>query len=168
MIFTKVGRFVIMKKINIYITQTFKGNLAAGNGKFYIVLELINKDGSTNPNTRQHMKGYTNTTKNRLALLACIEALSHVTEVCDITLHIDSHYIAGNEGRLVKWTEAGWISGGNQIKNQDLWRKYQEAAACHILSVCAEKKHCYQIASYIQLKKDIPMNIDRRGSTYEE
>lgn len=151
-----------MRKINIYITQTFQGNLKSGKGKFCIYMELVNSDGTTNPNTRMHMKGYTGTTKNRLALLACIEALSHVTEPCEIAIHIDSQYMAGNEGRLSRWEEAGWISGQGQVKNQDLWKRYRQAAGSHVVTIAAEKKHSYQGASYVQLKKEIELKEDKR------
>lgn len=149
-----------MRKIDIYITQNFKGKMESGEGKFYIVLELIDNEGV--PHTREHLKGYTGTTKNRLALLACIEALSHVTESCEITIHIDSQYMAGNEGRISRWEAAGWISGQGQVKNQDLWKKYRAAAGNHVVTIVAEKKHSYQGASYVQLKKEIEMIEDRR------
>lgn len=149
-----------MRKINIYITQTFRGRLDGGEGKFYIVLELIDQEGI--PHTREHMKGYTNTTKNRLDLLACIEALSHVTEACEITIYIDSRYMAGNEGRLSRWEAEGWISGQGQIKNQDLWKQYREAAEKHLVTILAMKDHSYRNVSNMELRKEIELQEDRR------
>lgn len=151
-----------MRKINIYITQIFKGKLESGEGKFCIYLELVNEDGTANPNTRMHKKGYTGTTKNRLAILACIEALSHVTECCEITIHIDSQYMAGNEGRISRWEASGWISGQGQVKNQDLWKHYRTAAGSHEITIVAEKRHSFRHVAYMELQKEIELIEDKR------
>lgn len=157
-----------MKKINIYITQIFKGRLDSGEGRFCIYLELVNRDGTANPNTRMHKKGYTGTTKNRLALLSCIEALSHVTECCEITIHIDSHYMAGNEGKLSRWEESGWICGQGQIKNRDLWKRYMELADNHQITVVAEKEHSFRHVAYRELQSEVELYQDSREDKKEE
>lgn len=149
-----------MRQINIYITQTFRGRLESGEGKFYIVLEWINRKGE--PCTREHRKGYRNTTKNRLALLACIEALSHVTEPCEVTICIDSNYMAGNEGRLSRWEAEGWIGTQGQVRNQDLWQRYRELANRHVVTVLAMKDHSYRNISNIELRKETELQEDRQ------
>lgn len=152
----------MMRKINIYITQTFKGRLDGGEGRFCIYLELVNKDGTANPNTRMHKKGYTGTTRNRLALLACLEALSYVTECCEITIYIDSHYMAGNEGKLARWMESGWITGQGQVKNRELWERYRELSEGHEITVVAEKKHAFRNVAYWEIQEGVELVADER------
>lgn len=152
-----------MKKINIYITETFRGRLESGEGKYCIYLELVRSDGRTSPDTRNHTGGFFGTTRNRLALLACIEALTHVIESCIITIYIDSHYMAGNEGNLARWEASGWMGSQRAVRNRDLWSRYHELARNHLVTIKAEKKHPYQGVSYMELKKEITMREDRRG-----
>lgn len=132
-----------MKKISIYVDIDYKGNFACGEGKISIVLEMMRGDV---PVTKEHFWGYKETTKNRIALLACIAALSYVKEGCEITIHIDSPYVTGSVEHLVKWQQEGLESK----KNSDLWKKYIAAAENHLIEFVNEKENEYSRAMAVQ------------------
>lgn len=84
------------------------------------------------------------TTNNRMELTAAVEALSSLTEPCAVTLVTDSQYLkkAFTEGWLRSWQRNGWKTSGKQpVKNQDLWERLLELAACHKLSWSWTKGH---------------------------
>jgi len=132
-----------MKKISIYIDIDYKGNFACGEGKISIVLEMIRNNI---PYTKTHFRGYKGTTKNRIALLACIAALSYVKEGCEITMHIDSTYVTNSAESLNKWQQDGLESK----KNSDLWKKYIRAAENHLIDFVNEKENEYSRAMAVQ------------------
>ncbi|MBR3770717.1 MAG: hypothetical protein IKL07_00455 [Clostridium sp.] len=133
-----------MQQINVYIEQQFIGNFKAGDGKFSVVLEL-NKDGR--PRTREHYRGYRGTTKNRLAILSCIEALNHITKPCEITIFIDSPYMQTSS----RWLES-WIKEGLEgRKNADLWAKYYKLSSQHLITIENKKVNDYSPAMRMQL-----------------
>lgn len=147
---------VQLEKIDIYIEQAYSGNFATGQGKFSVVLEVIKND---QPVTREHFKGYKNTTKNRLPILACIEALKYIKKPCEIEIHIDSPYMAASIRLLDRWTKEGL----DNHKNADLWKKYIELAEQHLISITQEKRNEYSPAMKIQLGvKEILMIEDYR------
>lgn len=77
--------------------------------------------------------GEANTTNNRMELMAAIHALEALTEPCEVLLHTDSRYVQqGISEWLPGWKRRGWkTSGGDAVKNQDLWQRLDEAARRH-------------------------------------
>ena len=73
------------------------------------------------------------TTNNRMELMGAIMALEALTEPCTAVLYTDSKYVQqGISQWLPKWLRAGWkTSGGQMVKNRDLWERLQLAAARH-------------------------------------
>lgn len=73
------------------------------------------------------------TTNNRMELMAAIAALEALSAPCEVTLHTDSQYVQkGLTEWLPGWIRRGWkTSGGDPVKNQDLWQRLQQAAARH-------------------------------------
>ena len=73
------------------------------------------------------------TTNNRMELMAAIAALEALSAPCEVTLHTDSQYVQkGLTEGLPGWIRRGWkTSGGDPVKNQDLWQRLQQAAARH-------------------------------------
>jgi ribonuclease HI len=73
------------------------------------------------------------TTNNRMELMAAIAALEALSAPCEVTLHTDSQYVQkGLTEWLPGWIRRGWkTSGGEPVKNQDLWQRLQQAAARH-------------------------------------
>ena len=73
------------------------------------------------------------TTNNRMELSAAIAALEALTRACDVELHTDSQYLRGGvTGWMANWKRNGWrTSDKKPVKNEDLWRRLDEARARH-------------------------------------
>jgi ribonuclease HI len=56
-------------------------------------------------------------------------------EACTVTLHTDSQYLRGGvTGWLATWKRNGWrTSDKKPVKNEDLWRRLDEAVATHVI-----------------------------------
>lgn len=74
----------------------------------------------------------TNTTNNRMELMAAIRALERTS---NITIVTDSQYVKqGIETWIHKWNQNNWkTSTGNPVKNQDLWEKLDNLCKPHTL-----------------------------------
>ena len=82
---------------------------------------------------RELWGGETDTTNNRMELLATIEALNALTKPCRVELHTDSQYVKnGITQWLGLWKARGWrtMSKG-AVKNEDLWRRLDDARLRH-------------------------------------
>jgi len=73
------------------------------------------------------------TTNNRMELLAAISALEALKRPCGIDLHTDSQYLRGGvTGWMKNWKRNGWRTADRKpVKNDDLWRRLDEAATPH-------------------------------------
>ena len=73
------------------------------------------------------------TTNNRMELMAAIQALESLTRKSKIRLHTDSVYVRnGIISWLPNWKRNGWRTASKQpVKNGDLWRRLDAAAAKH-------------------------------------
>jgi ribonuclease HI len=82
---------------------------------------------------REIWGGETATTNNRMELTAAIEALAALTRPARVELHTDSQYVRnGITQWLPLWKARGWrtMSKG-AVKNEDLWRRLDEARLRH-------------------------------------
>ncbi len=68
-----------------------------------------------------------------MELTAAIEALELLTRPCAVSLHTDSQYLRGGvTGWIEGWKRNGWrTSDRKPVKNEDLWRRLETAAARH-------------------------------------
>jgi ribonuclease HI len=84
-------------------------------------------------NERDIWGGTPDTTNNRMELTAAIEALEVLKRPCRIELHTDSQYLRnGITQWLGLWKARGWRTlSKKEVKNEDLWRRLDEAAARH-------------------------------------
>ena len=75
----------------------------------------------------------TETTNNRMELLAAISALDTLTRSCVVQLTTDSQYVKkGITEWLPQWKKRDWRNAaGKPVKNQDLWQRLDEAAQRH-------------------------------------
>jgi ribonuclease HI len=73
------------------------------------------------------------TTNNRMELLAAIEALAALTRPSEVQLTTDSQYVRQGITRWVaKWKLNGWKTSNRQIvKNRDLWERLDALALTH-------------------------------------
>jgi ribonuclease HI len=73
------------------------------------------------------------TTNNRMELIAAIEALSALKRASKVLLHTDSKYVMDGVTKWIHgWKKNGWKTADKKpVKNEDLWRKLDEANARH-------------------------------------
>ncbi|KAB1441921.1 ribonuclease HI [Pseudodesulfovibrio senegalensis] len=77
-------------------------------------------------NRKELSQGYSDTTNNRMELLAVIRGLETLTRSCDVQLWTDSKYVqqAITKGWLKNWQRNGWKTAAKKpVKNQDLWQQ---------------------------------------------
>ncbi|MEC9197071.1 ribonuclease HI [Donghicola tyrosinivorans] len=77
--------------------------------------------------------GEADTTNNRMELLAAINALEALERPSTITVVTDSAYVKGGITQwLYGWKKNGWkTSTKKPVKNEDLWRRLDEARQRH-------------------------------------
>ncbi|HHH36430.1 MAG TPA: ribonuclease HI [Gammaproteobacteria bacterium] len=73
------------------------------------------------------------TTNNRMELTAAIRALESLKRPCHVRLTTDSEYVKkGISEWMANWKRRGWKTAARKpVKNADLWRRLDEAAARH-------------------------------------
>jgi ribonuclease HI len=76
------------------------------------------------------------TTNNRMELTAVIEALGALKKPCEVILYTDSSYVQkGITEWIHAWKARGWKTADKKpVKNDDLWRALDAAAARHRIS----------------------------------
>ncbi|KAA5805327.1 ribonuclease HI [Alkalicaulis satelles] len=76
------------------------------------------------------------TTNNRMELMAAIMALEALKRPCRVRLVTDSTYVRDGVTRWLRtWKSNGWkTSAKKPVKNEDLWRRLDAAAARHEIS----------------------------------
>jgi ribonuclease HI len=89
------------------------------------------------------------TTNNRMELIAAISALEALTRPCDIVLHTDSQYVRqGVTSWIETWKRNGWRTADRKpVKNEDLWRRLDEARARHAVDWRWVKGHAGDAAN---------------------
>lgn len=113
-----------MKAVVIHTDGACRGN--PGPGGWGVLLECNGQDKTL-------CGGEADTTNNRMELTAAIMALEALRQPCEVTLHTDSTYVKqGLTEWLPGWRARGWLTASRKpVKNQDLWRRLDAAAARH-------------------------------------
>lgn len=94
---------------------------------------LVARNGDDIVKERELSGGAPDTTNNRMELLAAIAALEALERPSQITVVTDSAYVKGGiTAWLHAWKQNGWRTTSKKpVKNEDLWRRLDEAAARH-------------------------------------
>ena len=94
---------------------------------------LLAREGDQVVKERELSGGEAMTTNNRMELLAAINALESLDRPSAITVVTDSAYVKGGITEwLANWKRRGWRTASNEpVKNDDLWRRLEAAAAPH-------------------------------------
>jgi len=113
-----------MKTVEIHTDGACLGN--PGPGGWGALLRFGGRE-------RELSGGDAATTNNRMELMGAIMALEALTEPCTAVLYTDSKYVQqGISEWMPKWLRSGWkTSGGQPVKNRDLWERLHAAAARH-------------------------------------
>jgi len=86
---------------------------------------------------REHRReisgGESETTNNRMELMAVIRSLESLKRPCPVTVHTDSAYVMrGVTEWLRDWKRRGWRTASRKpVKNVDLWQRLEAAMHEH-------------------------------------
>lgn len=109
-----------MKHVEIYTDGACSGN--PGPGGWGTIMRW-------NGHEKELSGGETETTNNRMELLAVIRGLEALTRRCRVDLYTDSQYVQkGVTEWMQGWKKKGWPE---RIKNQDLWQQLDQQLARH-------------------------------------
>ena len=105
--------------VNLYTDGACKGNPGPGGWGVVII-----KNGKQ---VDEIYGGETNTTNNRMELLAVIHGLNQIEKADMVRVNTDSMYVKnGITSWINKWVENGWKTAAKKdVANKDLWLKLQ-------------------------------------------
>lgn len=94
---------------------------------------LVARSGGTDLKTRELSGGEAETTNNRMELMAAITALETLGRATPVTVVTDSAYVKDGVTKWIHgWKRNGWKTAAKKpVKNEDLWRRLDTAAARH-------------------------------------
>jgi ribonuclease HI len=94
---------------------------------------LIARDGGKVVKQRELSGGEAETTNNRMELLAAISALETLERATAVTIVTDSVYVKDGFTKWIHgWKARGWKTAAKKpVKNEDLWRRLDDAAQRH-------------------------------------
>lgn len=136
-------REILMEKakVNLYTDGAARGN-PEGPGGYGAILQFTDRMGTLHE--REYSGGFEKTTNNRMELLAAIVGLEALTKPCTVELFSDSQYLvkAFTEHWIDNWQRKNWrTSGGDEVKNRELWIRLLAAAKPHEISFQWVKGH---------------------------
>ena len=108
----------------IYADGACRGN--PGPGGWGVLLRAGGRE-------REFCGGEVQTTNNRMELIAVIEGLLLLTQRSKVRVYTDSQYVQkGISEWIHDWKRRGWRTADRKpVKNEDLWRKLDEASRAH-------------------------------------
>ena len=123
-----------MKEITVYTDGACSGN--PGPGGWAAIL----KYGRA---VKELSGGESETTNNRMELLAVIAGLEALKERCAVELWSDSQYVVNalNNGWLRDWKRRGWKRRDGELKNPELWQRLDELLQRHSVAAHWVKGH---------------------------
>ncbi len=128
-----------MPELFAYTDGACSGN--PGPGGWGALLQA--KTGDAVVKERELKGGEADTTNNRMELLAAINALEALERPSTITVVTDSAYVKGGITEWLRsWKRNNWRTATKKpVKNEDLWRRLDEAAARHQVTWTWVKGH---------------------------
>ncbi len=80
--------------------------------------------------------GETDTTNNRMELMAAIQALESLSRDCEVKITTDSVYVKNGITEWIEnWKKRGWRTANKKpVKNVDLWKRLDAIAQKHKVS----------------------------------
>ena len=87
--------------------------------------------------------GETDTTNNRMELMAAIQGLEALNRGVHVRLYTDSTYVKdGITTWIHKWKQNNWRTAGRKpVKNVELWQRLEQALVDHIVEWCWVRGH---------------------------
>ena len=114
-------------RVNIFTDGACSGN--PGPGGWAVILRAGKHE-------RELSGGDPATTNNRMELTAVIRALEALKQPSAAVVHTDSRYVMDGATKWMKnWKKNGWRTADKKpVKNAELWRALEDAAARHSVS----------------------------------
>ncbi len=119
------------QKVEIYTDGAARGN-PNGPGGYGCIIRYIDTEGKLHE--REYSEGFSQTTNNRMELMAAITGLEKLIKPCEVVLYSDSKYLtdAFNKCWIDGWIRRGWKRGKNEeVKNVELWQRLLKAMEPH-------------------------------------
>jgi len=115
------------QRVTVYTDGACKGNPGPGGWGALLIC---------NGSERELKGGEALTTNNRMELMAAIMALETLKRPCTVDLFTDSQYVRqGITSWMSGWKARGWKTADRKpVKNEDLWRRLDEARNRHDVS----------------------------------
>ncbi|KPQ10992.1 MAG: ribonuclease HI [Saliniramus fredricksonii] len=115
------------QRVTVYTDGACKGNPGPGGWGALLIY---------NGKERALKGGEELTTNNRMELMAAIMALETLKRPCAVDLFTDSQYVRqGITSWMQGWKARGWKTADRKpVKNEDLWRRLDEARNRHDVS----------------------------------
>ncbi|MGK0499957.1 MAG: ribonuclease HI [Oceanicoccus sp.] len=116
-----------MKHVELFTDGACRGN--PGPGGWGALIRLPGNHDSE----KGLSGGDTETTNNRMELMAAIRGLATLTEGCQVDLYTDSKYVLqGMTEWIVGWKAKGWKTAAKKpVKNVDLWQQLDSQVQRH-------------------------------------
>ncbi len=113
-----------MTRVDVYTDGACSGNPGPGGWGALMI---------SGDNEREISGGESDTTNNRMELMAAIMALETMKRGVEIHLHTDSTYVRDGITKWIhSWKKNGWrTSAKKPVKNADLWQRLEAAADRH-------------------------------------
>ena len=111
-----------LSEVTLYTDGACSGN--PGPGGYGVILCYVSPSGKEYE--REYSEGFSETTNNRMELLAVCIGLEALTRPCAVTVYSDSRYVcdAVNEGWIWNWRRQDFRRGKtDEVKNIDLWER---------------------------------------------
>lgn len=111
-------------RVTIYTDGACSGN--PGPGGWGVILRFGEHE-------KELSGGESETTNNRMELMAAIEALNALKRPCAVDLYTDSTYVrSGIKEWMYGWKRKNWRTAANKpVKNADLWQALDAARERH-------------------------------------
>lgn len=118
-----------MVEIRAYTDGACSGN--PGPGGWGVL--LVASEGDRVVKMRELKGGEALTTNNRMEMMAAISAIEALGRSSALTVITDSVYLRDGVTKWIHgWKRNGWMTAARKpVKNEDLWRRLDEAAARH-------------------------------------
>lgn len=114
----------VVREVTVYTDGACTGNPGPGGWGALLIFGKVEKT---------LVGGESETTNNRMELMAAIRSLEALKQSCKVDLYTDSRYVMDGMTRwMAGWKKNRWqTSARKPVKNQDLWQRLDAAAAIH-------------------------------------